>query len=338
MAITYKDAGVDVTAGYKAVELMKKHVKSTYNSAVLGDIGSFSGAYSLASFAGFKKPVLISGTDGVGTKLKYAFLSDKHDSIGIDCVAMCVNDIICQGAIPLFFLDYIAIPKLIPEKVEQIVKGVSEGCRLAGCALLGGETAEMPGFYANGEYDMAGFAVGIADQDNIINGSTIVEGDTLIGVASSGVHSNGFSLVRKLFSEEELFEFNSDLNGSVIDTLLTPTKIYVKSILNLIQNVKVKGISHITGGGFIENIPRMFPKNIGAKIDINSFPQLPIFKMIIEKSGLSVNELYNTFNMSIGIVLAVDKNDAEKTISILNSNGEKAYIIGETIKGQGVKL
>lgn len=340
MAISYKDAGVDVTAGYKAVELMKKHVKSTYNQDVLGDIGSFGGFLSLSGMVAMAEPVLVAGTDGVGTKLKYAFLADKHDTVGIDCVAMCVNDIVCQGAAPLLFLDYIALPKLIPEKVEQIVKGMSEGCRQAGCALLGGETAEMPGFYAAGEYDVAGFCVGMVNKPDIINGSDIKSGDVLIGLQSSGLHSNGFSLVRKIFGEEldKVNVHSSELDARIIDTLLTPTKIYVKTILQLIKAVKVKGIAHITGGGFIENIPRILPEGIGAAIDTDSYEMPAIFNMVKTLSGLGKQELYNTFNMGIGMVIAVDKADADKTVRLLNGYGEKAFVIGEAVKGGGVRL
>ena len=268
MAISYKDAGVDVERGYKAVELMKKHVKTTYDANVLGDLGSFGGFYSIAGEK-MKEPVLVAGTDGVGTKLKYAFVLDKHDTIGIDAVAMCVNDIVCQGARPLFFLDYFATGRLSPETVATVVGGVAEGCRQSGCALIGGETAEMPGFYADGEYDMAGFAVGIVDKAEVINGSGIAAGDVLVGIRSSGIHSNGYSLVRKLFGEDraELEKFDARLGKTLGEALLTPTKIYVRSILSLIQKVKVKGIAHITGGGFIENIPRIFPEGLGCEID-----------------------------------------------------------------------
>ena len=269
MAISYKDSGVDVERGYKAVELMKKHVKTTFNENVLGDIGSFGGFYSIAGEK-MEEPVLVAGTDGVGTKLKYAFLANKHDTIGIDAVAMCVNDIVCQGAKPLFFLDYFATGKLSPEVVATVVSGVAEGCRQAGCALIGGETAEMPGFYADGEYDIAGFAVGIVDRKNVINGKQIKAGDVLIGLASSGIHSNGYSLVRRLFGDNlhshDLDRYDDRLKDKVLNVLLTPTKIYVRSILDLIAKVKVKGIAHITGGGFIENIPRIFPEGIGCEI------------------------------------------------------------------------
>lgn len=338
MEIDYKSAGVDVEAGYKAVDLMKKYVKETYDNNVLGDIGSFGGFYALDD-----KPdgdVLIAGTDGVGTKLRYAFISDKHDTIGIDAVAMCVNDIVCQGAKPLFFLDYIAIPKLIPEKVAEIVKGVSEGCKRAGCALLGGETAEMPNFYADGEYDIAGFSCGITKKNKVINGKEIKAGNILIGLSSSGIHSNGYSLVRKLFGEnhKHLNKYNDELQAKPIDVLLTPTKIYVKTILNLIEKVKINGIAHITGGGFIENIPRMLPKGLGAIIDTNSYETPHIFKALQKKANLSQQKAYNTFNMGIGMVLAVDKNKADDVMKELKTMNEEAYIIGSTTKGEGVKL
>ena len=341
MAISYKDSGVDVERGYKAVELMKKHVQSTFDANVLGDIGSFGGFYSIAG-KNMKEPVLVAGTDGVGTKLKYAFLANKHDTIGIDAVAMCVNDIVCQGAQPLFFLDYFATGKLSPETVATVVSGVAEGCRQSGCALIGGETAEMPGFYPDGEYDLAGFAVGIVDKEDVINGKNIAEGDVLVGIASSGIHSNGYSLVRKLFGDtnnsHDLDRYDDRLKDKVLNVLLTPTKIYVKSVLNLISKVKVKGIAHITGGGFIENIPRIFPEGIGCEIDLSSYPLPEIFKIMKEKSEASDAQLYNTFNMGIGMVFCVDKKDVEKTVAELTSTGETAYVIGRTVKGKGVAL
>lgn len=339
MAIDYKQAGVDVTRGYKAVELMKRHTKTTFNENVLGDLGSFGGFYSLEN-SPVKNPVLVSGTDGVGTKLKYAFLKDKHDTVGIDCVAMCVNDVVCQGAKPLFFLDYLAVGRLYPEQAEKIVSGVCEGCRQAGCALIGGETAEMPGFYPDGEYDLAGFCVGLVDKDKIINGKNIVAGDKLIGIASSGVHSNGYSLIRKLFGENkaELEKHCEELKGSYIDALLRPTKIYVKTVLNLINKFEVKGIAHVTGGGFIENIPRIFPKGIGCSIDVNAYPKTPLYRLIEERSGLDRQKLYNTFNMGIGMVFCVDGAIAEKVVCELNRMGESAYVIGETTAGEGVSL
>ncbi len=341
MAISYKDSGVDVERGYKAVELMKKHVQSTFDANVLGDIGSFGGFYSIAG-KNMKEPVLVAGTDGVGTKLKYAFLANKHDTIGIDAVAMCVNDIVCQGAQPLFFLDYFATGKLSPETVATVVSGVAEGCRQSGCALIGGETAEMPGFYPDGEYDLAGFAVGIVDKKDVINGKNITEGDVLVGIASSGIHSNGYSLVRKLFGDtnnsHDLDRYDDRLKDKVLNVLLTPTKIYVKSVLNLISKVKVKGIAHITGGGFIENIPRIFPEGIGCEIDLASYPLPEIFRIMKEKSEASDAQLYNTFNMGIGMVFCVDKKDVEKTVAELTSTGETAYVIGRTVKGKGVAL
>ena len=341
MAISYKDSGVDVERGYKAVELMKKHVAATFNENVLGDLGSFGGFYSIAGEK-MSEPVLVAGTDGVGTKLKYAFLANKHDTIGIDAVAMCVNDIVCQGAKPLFFLDYFATGKLSPETVATVVSGVAEGCRQSGCALIGGETAEMPGFYPEGEYDIAGFAVGIVDKKDIINGKQIREGDALIGLASSGIHSNGYSLVRKLFGDNlnshDLDRYDDRLKDKVLNVLLTPTKIYVKSILNLISKVHVKGIAHITGGGFIENIPRIFPEGIGCRIQKDSYPLPEIFKIMQEKSGTADRQIYNTFNMGIGMVVCVEKEDVQTAIKILELTGEKAYLIGETIQGKGVEL
>ncbi len=341
MAISYKDSGVDVERGYKAVELMKKHVKTTFDKNVLGDIGSFGGFYSISGEK-MEEPVLVAGTDGVGTKLKYAFLADKHDTIGIDAVAMCVNDIVCQGAKPLFFLDYFATGKLSPETVASVVSGVAEGCRQAGCALIGGETAEMPGFYSDGEYDIAGFAVGIVDKKNIINGKTIKTGDALIGIASSGIHSNGYSLVRKLFGDckeaDDLTKYDERLHDIPLNVLLTPTKIYVKTILQLIGKVQVKGIAHITGGGFIENIPRIFPEGIGCEIRKNAYTVPEIFKIMQERAGISDEQIYNTFNMGIGMVVCVNQEDVEKTIQFLEEMGESAYLIGKTVQGKGVKL
>ena len=339
MAISYSDSGVDVTRGYKAVELMKKHVKETYDGNVLGDLGSFGGFYDISGEK-MKEPVLVAGCDGVGTKLKYAFVSDKHDTVGIDAVAMCVNDIVCQGARPLFFLDYFATGKLDPEKVATVVKGVADGCIVSGCALIGGETAELPSFYPDGEYDMAGFAVGIVDKEKVINGKNIKAGDVLIGLESSGVHSNGFSLIRKLFGEtkSEIDVYDERLQKTYGEALLEPTRIYVKSILGLMQKVEVKGIAHITGGGFIENIPRVFPDGIGCEIDLNSYKLSPLYEIIKEKSGLKNEQLYNTFNMGIGMVVVVDKKDADLTIATLNELGEKAHLIGKTINGKGVTL
>ncbi|KAI4453314.1 trifunctional purine biosynthetic protein adenosine-3-related [Holotrichia oblita] len=339
MPISYKDSGVDVDAGYKAVDLIKKHAAKTFDQNVVGDLGSFAGFYSIEGF-NYKKPVLVSGTDGVGTKVKYAFSSGRHNTVGIDCVAMCVNDVVCHGAKPLFFLDYIATGKLVPTTAAALVEGVSAGCCMAGCALIGGETAEMPGVYGVGEYDLAGFSVGIADRDRIINGANIKAGDTLIGLASSGLHSNGFSLVRRLFGEDvsKLERFDERLGKTVLDELLTPTKIYVKTILKLIEEFEIKGIAHITGGGFIENIPRIFPSGIGCKIDTKSFDSQPIFCLLREMSGLDNEKLFNTFNMGIGMVICVDSKIADKIKTRAEDLGEKAYIIGETINGEGVKL
>lgn len=338
MAISYKDSGVDVTKGYEAVKLMKNHVQSTYTDGVLGDIGSFGGFFEMPKDV--KNPVLVSGTDGVGTKLKYAIISDRHDTIGIDAVAMCVNDIVCQGAKPLFFLDYFATGSLSPEKVATVVGGISEGCRQCGAALIGGETAEMPGFYPDGEYDIAGFAVGVVDKKKIINGSKIKSGDVLIGLKSSGVHSNGYSLVRKLFGEDikELEKYDNELGSTIIDALLAPTKIYVNSILELIKKVNVKGIAHITGGGFIENVPRMFPKGIGCEIDIHAYDRLPVFDLLKEKSDLPDSKLYNTFNMGIGLMLCVPQSEAAAVVKAAEALGEKAYILGKTVAGEGVRL
>ncbi|HIU61926.1 MAG TPA: phosphoribosylformylglycinamidine cyclo-ligase [Candidatus Coproplasma excrementigallinarum] len=338
MAISYKDSGVDVERGYEAVKLMKQYVKSTYNASVLGDIGSFGGFYELPK--GIKNPVLVSGTDGVGTKLKYAFIAGKHNTIGIDAVAMCVNDIVCQGAKPLFFLDYFATGKLSPEVVATVVSGVAAGCRQAGAALVGGETAEMPGFYADGEYDIAGFAVGVVDKKKIINGSKIRPGDMLIGLKSSGIHSNGYSLVRKLFGEDKaaLEKYDSRLGAKPIDVLLTPTRIYVRSVLSLIEKVKVKGIAHITGGGFIENIPRIFPEGVGCEIWMRSYEVPAIFKIMQEKAGISDSQIYNTFNMGIGMVICVAKRDVDKALETLKELGEDCCVIGKTTKGSGVQL
>ncbi len=338
MSISYKDSGVDVERGYQAVKLMKEHVKSTYTDGVLGDLGSFGGFFQMPK--GMKEPVLVAGTDGVGTKLKYAILADKHDTIGVDAVAMCVNDIVCQGAKPLFFLDYFATGALSPEKVATVVSGIAEGCRQSGAALIGGETAEMPGFYPDGDYDVAGFAVGVVDKKKIINGSKIKSGDVLIGLKSSGVHSNGYSLVRKLWGEDvaDLQKYDAELGAKPIDVLLTPTKIYVNSILELIKSVPVKGIAHITGGGFIENIPRIFPEGIGCRIDTKSYDVPAVFKIMQKRARLSKQEIYNTFNMGIGMVVCVARRDAEKAIAQLESTGESCVILGKTCKGSGVIL
>ena len=332
----YASAGVDITAGYKAVELMKQHIARTMTKGVCSDIGGFGGLFEL-DLTGITKPVLVSGTDGVGTKLKIAFLMDKHDTVGIDCVAMCVNDIICAGAKPLFFLDYIACGKNVPEKIADIVKGVAEGCVQSGCALIGGETAEMPGFYPIDEYDLAGYSTGVVDKSKIINHAEMKAGDVIIALASSGVHSNGFSLVRKVLDVEnaDIKTPIAELNGkSIGETLLTPTKIYVKSILKLLEEVKVKGISHITGGGFYENIPRSIPDGLCAKIDRKSVKILPIFKLIQEKGGICERDMFNTFNMGVGMSVVVSSEDADKAVKILRDMGEDAYIIGEVINGE----
>lgn len=331
---SYKEAGVDITAGYKAVELMKKHIARTMINGNANDIGGFGGLFEL-DLEGIKKPVLVSGTDGVGTKLKMAFLMNKHDSVGIDCVAMCVNDIICVGAKPLFFLDYIATGKNYPEKMADIVSGIAEGCVQSGCSLIGGETAEMPGFYPEDEYDLAGFSVGVVDKDKIIDNKSIKEGDIIIGLPSSGVHSNGFSLVRKVFDIEnaDITKPMEELEGkSLGETLLTPTKIYVKPMLKLFEEVTVKGVSHITGGGFYENIPRSIPEGFGAKINKDAIRVLPIFKLIQKVGNISERDMFNTYNMGVGMSVVVNKEDAEKALEILHNNGEDAYIIGEIVK------
>ena len=331
---SYKEAGVDVTAGYKSVELMKKHIAKTKIDGVISGIGGFGGLFQ-PNFSGMEEPVLVSGTDGVGTKLKLAFLLDKHDTIGIDCVAMCVNEVVCGGAKPLFFLDYMALGKNEPEKVAEIVSGVAEGCVQSGCALVGGETAEMPGFYPIDEYDLAGFAVGIVDKKKIIDGSELEEGDVLIGLASSGVHSNGFSLVRKVFgiNAETVYKEYDELEKPLGETLLTPTKIYVKPLLSLIENVKVKAVSHITGGGFYENIPRMLKDGMSAQIVKSAVPVLPIFNIIQREGNISEHDMFNTFNMGVGMVIAVGKDDADKALNVLENAGEKAFVLGEVVSG-----
>lgn len=328
---SYAAAGVDITAGYKAVELMKSHIARTMTSGVCSDVGGFGGLFELDT-EGIEKPVLVSGTDGVGTKLKLAFLMDKHDTVGIDCVAMCVNDIICCGAKPLFFLDYIACGKNIPEKIASIVSGVAEGCVQSGAALIGGETAEMPGFYPVDEYDLAGFSVGVVDKAKILDPSTMKAGDVVIALPSSGVHSNGFSLVRKVFDVEnsDIKAPREELGGkSVGETLLTPTKIYVKPVLALLEQVKVKGISHITGGGFYENIPRSIPDGLGAVIDRSAVKVLPIFDLIAKTGNISERDMFNTFNMGVGMSIVVAPEDADKALEVLKANGEDAYVIGK---------
>ena len=332
---SYKEAGVDVTAGYKAVELMKAHVARTMTSGVLSGIGGFGGLFEL-DVTDIKKPVLVSGTDGVGTKLKIAFLMDKHDTVGINCVAMCVNDVICCGAKPLFFLDYIAVGKNYPEKVAQIVSGVAEGCVQSGAALIGGETAEMPGFYPVDEYDLAGFTVGVVDKDKIIRNEEQKAGDVMIALRSSGVHSNGFSLVRKVFTvnEQNLARHYGDLGTTLGECLLTPTKIYVKPVMELLKAVKVKSLSHITGGGFYENIPRSLPDGITASIERSSVQVLPIFDLIAKTGNIPERDMFNTFNMGVGMIAVVDKNDADKALAALKAAGEDAYILGELVNGE----
>lgn len=338
----YKKAGVDIEAGYKSVELMKKHVKETMRPEVLGGLGGFSGAFSMESFKNMEKPTLVSGTDGVGTKLKLAFLMDKHDSVGIDCVAMCVNDIACAGGEPLFFLDYIACGKNVPEKIADIVKGVAEGCKQSGAALIGGETAEMPGFYPEDEYDLAGFAVGVVDEKDLITGADIRPGDALIGMASSGIHSNGFSLVRKVFemTKESLDTYYDELGKTLGEALIAPTKIYVKALKSVKEaGVVLKGCSHITGGGFYENIPRMLPEGVCASIKKDSYEVPPVFRLLQKKGGIEEKMMYNTYNMGIGMVLAVDPEDVDKTMEAIKAAGEEPYVIGNVEAGEkGVKL
>lgn len=338
---SYREAGVDITAGYKAVELMKSHIARTMAGKNQTDIGGFGGLFEL-DLSDTPNPILVSGTDGVGTKLKLAFLMDKHDTVGIDCVAMCVNDIICVGAKPLFFLDYIACGKNFPEKVASIVSGVAEGCVQSGCALTGGETAEMPGFYPEDEYDLAGFAVGVVDKSKVLDKNKICEGDLIIALPSSGVHSNGFSLVRKIFDVEhtDLTTPIPELGGASLgEALLTPTKIYVKPMLALFDAVKVKGVSHITGGGFYENIPRSLPVGMTAKIDRKALRIPPIFGLIAERGGISEHDMFNTYNMGVGMSVVVSAADADKALSVLRANGEDAYVMGKIIEGgEGVVI
>jgi phosphoribosylformylglycinamidine cyclo-ligase len=336
---SYKDAGVDLTAGYKAVELIKKHVAATKTQGVISDIGGFGGLFA-PDLQGISNPVLVSGTDGVGTKIIIAFMMDKHDTVGIDCVAMCANDVACSGARPLFFLDYLAVVKNIPEKVATIVGGIAQGCIQAGCALIGGETAEMPGLYPADEYDLAGFCVGLADKADIIDCSSIHAGDVIIGVSSSGVHSNGFSLIRKAFnvSRERLSFYLDDCGKTLGEELLTPTRIYVKPVLELMKKVKVKGISHITGGGFYENIPRVIGTGLQAVIEKSNIPQKPIFSLI-QNQGISEREMYNTFNMGLGLCIVVEQTQADEAVRSLIQSGEEATIVGEVQLGeQGVVL
>ena len=340
MAISYEKAGVNLEAGYEVVRRIKQHVASTARSGSMGNIGSFGGMFDLSSL-GVKDPILVSGTDGVGTKLKIAFAMDKHDTIGIDAVAMCVNDVLAQGAEPLIFLDYVAIGHNIPEKVEAIVAGVAEGCRQAGCALVGGETAEMPGMYSDGEYDIAGYTTGVVEKSRLIDGSKVKTGDVLVGIASTGVHSNGFSLVRKIVADAGLpldlkvEEFGGRTLG---ETLLTPTRIYVKQVLDVIRNCDVHGVAHITGGGFDENIPRILHKGHGIEIEEGSWEILPVFRMLEKWGGVPHREMFNIFNMGIGMVLAVDESEAQKAIDILASHGEKASVIGKIVDGEGVRI
>ncbi len=338
----YKNAGVDIEAGYRSVELMKKHVKETMRPEVLGGLGGFSGAFSMSAFKNMEKPTLVSGTDGVGTKLKLAFLMDKHDTVGIDCVAMCVNDIACAGGEPLFFLDYIACGKNFPEKIAEIVSGVAEGCKQAGAALIGGETAEMPGFYPEDEYDLAGFAVGVVDEKDLITGSQLKSKEVLIGMESSGVHSNGFSLVRKVFdvSKESLNTYYEELGKTLGEALIVPTKIYVKALKSVKESgVLIKACSHITGGGFYENIPRMLPDGICAVVDKNSYEVPAIFKLLAKKGDITEEIMYNTYNMGIGMILAVDEKDVEITMEAIRKAGEVPHIIGHTVLGdKGVTL
>lgn len=354
--LTYKQSGVDIDEGNRAVDLIKGKIKSTYDSNVIGDLGNFSGLYSLKDFTTMKEPVLLSSTDGVGTKLKLAQMLDKHDTVGIDLVAMCVNDLICQGAKPLFFLDYIATGKLVAEQVEQIVSGIAEGCKMAGSALIGGETAEMPGMYSDDEYDLAGFSVGIADKEKIVSGQNVKNGDVLVGISSSGVHSNGYSFIRKIFLDTynyKLEQYIEELGMTLGESLLTPTKIYVRLVLDLINKFEIKSISHITGGGVIENIPRVIPKGLGIDINKGSWEKPPIFKMIEGFNSIEERELHKSFNMGIGLVLVVDRKRAEEVVNYINTreqeinidekyNGlmkDKAYIIGEVVDiHEGVNL
>ena len=338
----YKKAGVDIEAGYKSVELIKDSIKETVRPEVLGGIGGFAGAFDMSAFKNMEEPILVSGTDGVGTKIKLAFVLDKHDTIGIDCVAMCVNDIVCGGGEPLFFLDYIACGKNYPEKIAEIVKGVAEGCKQSGCALIGGETAEHPGLMPEDDYDLAGFAVGVVDKKDLVTGEDIKPGDKLIGIASSGVHSNGFSLVRKVFdmTEESLNKYYDELGTTLGEALLAPTIIYVKA-LNLIKDagVKIHGCSHITGGGFYENIPRMLPENVKAVVKKDSYEIPPLFKLLQKTGDIAEEMMYNTYNMGIGMLLAVDEADVDKTMEAITKAGEKCFVVGEVVEGKkGVEL
>lgn len=341
MSLTYKDSGVDKEAGYKEVQLIKEHIKKTHIPGVLSDIGGFAGLFQLDTTK-YKNPVLVSGTDGVGTKLRVAFMMDKHDTIGEDCVAMCANDILCQGAKPLFFLDYIATGKLVPEKMASIVEGVSNGCVKAGCALIGGETAEMPGFYAEDEYDVAGFCVGVVDKDNIINGSKIAEGDIILGLPSTGIHSNGYSLVRKIIFEKQKLDVNTyieELGSTIGEEILKPTRIYSHPVHDLVENFDVKGLCHITGGGFYENIPRMLPEDLRAHINTKNINTPIIFNLLQKWGNIELDEMYGTFNMGVGMVVVVSKDELDNIVGFLKNLDEKVYILGEIKSGsKGVGL
>ncbi|MDL2225374.1 phosphoribosylformylglycinamidine cyclo-ligase [Eubacteriales bacterium OttesenSCG-928-M02] len=336
MPTSYKDAGVDVEAGYDAVTRIKAHAKRTYDKNVLAEVGSFGGFYSIKDYLDYEEPVLVSGTDGVGTKLKIAMAMDEHDTVGIDCVAMCVNDIVCHGAKPLYFLDYIAVGKLVPERAERIVKGVADGCEMAGCALIGGETAEMPDLYAPNEYDLAGFAVGIVDRPKVIDGSTIKEGDVLIGLASSGVHSNGFSLIRRVLGDDmdSLSRYRDDLGTTVGECLLTPTRIYVKTLLHMLKKVEIHGIANITGGGFIENIPRIIPDGLCARVELAKVPTQPIFDILEKEGKIPHREMYNIFNMGVSMVLAIPETHVEAAMTAAKEKGDTPVVMGRIIKGE----
>lgn len=342
MSNAYEKAGVNIEAGYESVERMKSHVARTGRKGVAGTFGGFGGMFDLSAL-NYKEPVLISGTDGVGTKLKLAFMADRHDTIGVDCVAMCVNDIVAQGAEPLYFLDYIALGKAVPAKVEAIVKGIADGCVQSGAALIGGETAEMPGLYKEDEYDLAGFAVGACEKRDVVTGEKVVEGDVLVGIASSGIHSNGFSLVRKIVLEDQGYDINSKITGfeslgTVGEALLEPTKIYAKPVLEMHEKLAVHSMGHITGGGFFENLPRMLPDGLAAEVTLGSWDVLPVFQMLKEKGQLSDKDLYSVFNMGVGFVLALPEADAKKAIEIATAHGEKAFVIGRVIAGEGVQF
>lgn len=337
MANAYKQAGVDIEAGYESVERMKKHVARTMRPEVMSGLGGFGGLFDLSTL-GLKEPVLVSGTDGVGTKLLLAMKMGRHDTIGIDCVAMCVNDIAVQGAQPLYFLDYIALGKAVPERIEDIVKGIAVGCEQAGCALIGGETAEMPGMYDADEYDVAGFAVGACEKSQLITGESIQPGDAIIGLASSGIHSNGFSLVRKVIEDMPLDQYVEEIDGVLGEVLLTPTRIYVRAIQATVQEIDIKGMAHITGGGFVENLPRMLPAGVGAAVKLDTWKVHPIFSLLQKKGQISTHEMYQIFNMGIGLAVIVKREDAERAVAHFKKSGEEAYIIGETVAGEGVSF